>query len=84
MTEIETGLTRSSPTERFITGMRKEHPELAELVPAGCIGCSAGWLMALRGQQERLDACPGQTDKIETLGKVITGKFCQLPTGIKK
>jgi hypothetical protein len=82
MTEIETGATGYSSSERLIAGLREEHPELADLVPAGCIDCSSGWMMALHGQQERLDACPGQIDKIETImGKVITRTLCRLPHG---
>jgi len=67
--------------QNCINNVRTEHPGLAGRVNAGCLGCSPGWLMALKGQQERLDACPGQVDEIETMGEVITGPFCQLPHG---
>lgn len=52
-------------------------------VPEACFPCSTARSRAFRGNFVR--PCPGPTDTVKTVGKVITGQlFCRYPTGPEK
>lgn len=78
MPEMELELSTVDPVLRRLTDISVQ--ELIDAgVPPGCFGCSTAQLRANTGYFER--ECPGPTDTIKTMGKVITGQFCKYPTG---
>lgn len=84
MTEKEVLSPGGEANKSFVTNMKAEHPELAELIPDGCLDCSSAWLHATAGRIDRVQACQGKSKEAYPSAADKAGKFtvmlCHLPS----